>query len=197
MTRSIACLHSPVLSLTYFTFSWITTAGNFNIWCLRFRQRISALLCISCTRPWRSIAVKRVLFTYTSGYQRDVSWSLIYAFNASQGSWNGHQCSCSNSSLNQVRSDRNSFRVFLEDSSFPVIMGIKGTVFCPFVCVSPRSMADADTREGLLPLLKSIQRPTEMKKFSGLTLGVDAYVWLHRGAIACASLLAQGKPTRK
>ncbi|KAL0939573.1 exo1 protein [Colletotrichum truncatum] len=50
---------------------------------------------------------------------------------------------------------------------------------------------------GLLPLLKSIHRPTELKKFSGETLGVDAYGWLHRGAIACAVDLAQGNPTRK
>ncbi|KAL2117522.1 hypothetical protein VTJ04DRAFT_7182 [Mycothermus thermophilus] len=50
---------------------------------------------------------------------------------------------------------------------------------------------------GLLPLLKSIQRPTELKKFAGETLGVDGYGWLHRGAVACAIELAQGKPTRK
>ncbi|KAF6804462.1 exo1 protein [Colletotrichum sojae] len=50
---------------------------------------------------------------------------------------------------------------------------------------------------GLLPLLKSIQKPTELKKSAGETLGVDAYGWLHRGAIACAVELAQGKPTRK
>ncbi|CRK48246.1 hypothetical protein BN1723_007931, partial [Verticillium longisporum] len=50
---------------------------------------------------------------------------------------------------------------------------------------------------GLLPLLKSIHRPTELKKLAGETLGVDAYGWLHRGAIACALELAQGKPTRK
>ncbi|KAL2257257.1 hypothetical protein VTK26DRAFT_422 [Humicola hyalothermophila] len=50
---------------------------------------------------------------------------------------------------------------------------------------------------GLLPLLKSIQRPTELKKFAGETLGVDGYGWLHRGAVACAMELAQGKPTRK
>ncbi|KAL2752154.1 hypothetical protein ACRALDRAFT_1083703 [Sodiomyces alcalophilus JCM 7366] len=50
---------------------------------------------------------------------------------------------------------------------------------------------------GLLPLLKSIQRPTELKKLAGETLGVDAYGWLHRGAVACAMELAQGKPTRK
>lgn len=50
---------------------------------------------------------------------------------------------------------------------------------------------------GLLPLLKSIHRPTELKKFAGETLGVDAYGWLHRGAIACAVDLAKGNPTRK
>ncbi|OAA59841.1 DNA repair protein (XPGC)/ Rad [Niveomyces insectorum RCEF 264] len=50
---------------------------------------------------------------------------------------------------------------------------------------------------GLLPLLKSIQRPTELKKFAGETIAVDAYGWLHRGAISCAMELAQGKPTRK
>ena len=50
---------------------------------------------------------------------------------------------------------------------------------------------------GLLPLLKSIQRPIELKKYAGETLGVDAYGWLHRGAISCAVELAQGKPTRK
>ncbi|KAI1139253.1 putative exonuclease [Hypoxylon sp. FL0543] len=51
--------------------------------------------------------------------------------------------------------------------------------------------------QGLLPLLKSIQRPTELKKYSGETFGVDAYGWLHRGAVPCAIDLAQGKPTRK
>ncbi|OIW26453.1 hypothetical protein CONLIGDRAFT_580770, partial [Coniochaeta ligniaria NRRL 30616] len=50
---------------------------------------------------------------------------------------------------------------------------------------------------GLLPLLKSIHRHTELKKFAGETLGVDAYGWLHRGTISCAIELAQGKPTRK
>jgi len=46
-------------------------------------------------------------------------------------------------------------------------------------------------------LLKSIQRPTELKKFSGETLAVDAYGWLHRGAIGAAVELAQDKPTKK
>lgn len=50
---------------------------------------------------------------------------------------------------------------------------------------------------GLLPLLKSIQRPIELKKYAGQTIAVDAYGWLHRGAISCAVELAQGRPTRR
>ncbi|KAL1836349.1 hypothetical protein VTJ49DRAFT_5259 [Mycothermus thermophilus] len=53
------------------------------------------------------------------------------------------------------------------------------------------------SEHSLLPLLKSIHRPTELKKYAGETLGVDGYGWLHRGAVACAIELAQGKPTRK
>ncbi|KAL5323304.1 hypothetical protein ACEPPN_007838 [Leptodophora sp. 'Broadleaf-Isolate-01'] len=50
---------------------------------------------------------------------------------------------------------------------------------------------------GLLPLLKSIHKSCNLKKFEGKTLGVDAYGWLHRGTVACAMELAMGKPTRK
>ncbi|KAK9375700.1 uncharacterized protein V1513DRAFT_441688 [Lipomyces chichibuensis] len=50
---------------------------------------------------------------------------------------------------------------------------------------------------GLLPLLKSIQQPAHVKEFAGQVIAVDAYVWLHRGAIACASDLAFGNHTRK
>ncbi|KAK0384433.1 hypothetical protein NLU13_8519 [Sarocladium strictum] len=50
---------------------------------------------------------------------------------------------------------------------------------------------------GLLPLLKSIQRRSELKKYDGLTLGVDAYGWLHRAAHSCAVELGQDKPTTK
>lgn len=48
-----------------------------------------------------------------------------------------------------------------------------------------------------MPLLKSIHKPTHLRNFAGQTLGVDAYGWLHRGTVACAIELAQGKPTRK
>ncbi|KAI4175825.1 MAG: hypothetical protein LQ343_001438 [Gyalolechia ehrenbergii] len=50
---------------------------------------------------------------------------------------------------------------------------------------------------GLLPLLKSIQKPCHLKKFAGQTIGVDAYGWLHRGTVACAIDLALGTPTTK
>lgn len=51
--------------------------------------------------------------------------------------------------------------------------------------------------QGLLPLLKSIQKPCSLKKFAGQTIGVDAYGWLHRGTVACAIELATDKPTTK
>lgn len=51
--------------------------------------------------------------------------------------------------------------------------------------------------QGLLPLLKSIQKSVNLKKFEGKTIAVDAYGWLHRGTVACAMELALGKPTRK
>ncbi|CRG88181.1 exonuclease 1 [Talaromyces islandicus] len=51
--------------------------------------------------------------------------------------------------------------------------------------------------KGLHGLLKSIQKPCNLKKFDGQTLGVDAYGWLHRGTVACAMDLALNKPTAK
>lgn len=72
-------------------------------------------------------------------------------------------------------------------------MGISG-----IVALSVHSAFPLLTRSvGLLPLLKSIHRPTELKKYAGETFGIDGYGWLHRGAVACALELAQGKPTRK
>ncbi|ODH49597.1 hypothetical protein GX48_04250 [Paracoccidioides brasiliensis] len=46
---------------------------------------------------------------------------------------------------------------------------------------------------GLHGLLKSIQKPCNLRKFKGQTLGVDAYGWLHRGTVACAIDLALDK----
>ncbi|TDL16707.1 hypothetical protein BD410DRAFT_614988 [Rickenella mellea] len=51
--------------------------------------------------------------------------------------------------------------------------------------------------QGLLPLLKPIQIHRHLSDFAGQTLAVDAYVWLHRGAYACATELATGRPTTK
>ncbi|CAG5144490.1 uncharacterized protein ALTATR162_LOCUS1555 [Alternaria atra] len=50
---------------------------------------------------------------------------------------------------------------------------------------------------GLLPLLKSVQQPCDLKKYAGKTIGVDTYGWLHRGTAACAVELALEKPTTK
>ncbi|KAG9191774.1 exonuclease 1 [Alternaria panax] len=50
---------------------------------------------------------------------------------------------------------------------------------------------------GLLPLLKSVQQPCNLKKYAGKTIGVDTYGWLHRGTAACAIELALEKPTTK
>lgn len=50
---------------------------------------------------------------------------------------------------------------------------------------------------GLLPLLKSIQKPCHIQKFAGQTIGVDAYGWLHRGTTSCAVQLALGQHTTK
>ncbi|OGM39483.1 exonuclease [Aspergillus bombycis] len=51
--------------------------------------------------------------------------------------------------------------------------------------------------KGLHGLLKSIQKPCHLKKFSGQTLGIDAYGWLHRGTVACAVDLVLDRPTTK
>ncbi|KAF9988781.1 Rad2 nuclease [Mortierella antarctica] len=51
--------------------------------------------------------------------------------------------------------------------------------------------------QGLLPLLKSIEKPVHLKDYSGQTLAVDGYVWLHKGAFACAQELCLGQVTEK
>jgi len=48
---------------------------------------------------------------------------------------------------------------------------------------------------GLLPLLKSIHKHTTLKNYGGQTLGVDAFGWLHRGAVACSYQLGFDIPT--
>ncbi|KAF9081125.1 Rad2 nuclease [Mortierella sp. AD031] len=51
--------------------------------------------------------------------------------------------------------------------------------------------------QGLLPLLKSIERPVHLRDYAGKTLAVDGYVWLHKGAFSCAQELCLGQPTQK
>ena len=50
---------------------------------------------------------------------------------------------------------------------------------------------------GLLPALKPIQVTRHLSQFSGQTIAVDAYVWLHKGIYTCATELATGKLTHK
>ncbi|KAG5518137.1 hypothetical protein PMAC_003323 [Pneumocystis sp. 'macacae'] len=50
---------------------------------------------------------------------------------------------------------------------------------------------------GLLPLLKSIQVKTHIKQYSGKTIGIDAYIWLYKGAFSCAWDLALGISTER
>lgn len=49
--------------------------------------------------------------------------------------------------------------------------------------------------QGLLPQLKSIVDQVELKDYAGMTVGVDASVWLHRGVYGCATQLALGQRT--
>ncbi|KAJ3905295.1 exodeoxyribonuclease 1 [Lentinula edodes] len=51
--------------------------------------------------------------------------------------------------------------------------------------------------QGLLPALKSIQNTRHLSEFSGQTIAVDAYVWLHKGVFTCATELATGISTHK
>jgi exonuclease-1 len=71
-------------------------------------------------------------------------------------------------------------------------MGISGTVSV-FNTVEFETYAQS----GLLPLLKSIHKPGNLKKYAGQTIGVDAYGWLHRGTASCAIDLALGKPNSR
>ena len=50
---------------------------------------------------------------------------------------------------------------------------------------------------GLLPLLRPIQRRKHLSELFGLTIAVDGYVWLHRGAYTCAAEIVQKIPTRR
>ena len=50
---------------------------------------------------------------------------------------------------------------------------------------------------GLLPALKSITRRRNIREFSGETVAIDGYCWLHQAAYTCAMDLALGRGTAK
>lgn len=51
--------------------------------------------------------------------------------------------------------------------------------------------------QGLLPLLKSIMNPIDIKELEGCFVAVDTYSWLHKGALSCSTELCKGQPTSK
>lgn len=51
--------------------------------------------------------------------------------------------------------------------------------------------------QGLLPLLKSIMLPINIKDLNGCSVAVDTYSWLHKGALSCSKELCKGIPTTK
>ncbi|KAJ8082842.1 hypothetical protein PM082_008699 [Marasmius tenuissimus] len=50
---------------------------------------------------------------------------------------------------------------------------------------------------GLLSALKTISVTKHLSEFSGQTIAVDAYVWLHKAVYSCATELATGQATSK
>ncbi|CAH1402373.1 unnamed protein product [Nezara viridula] len=49
--------------------------------------------------------------------------------------------------------------------------------------------------QGLLSFLDKASRPVNISEFSGCTVAVDTYCWLHKGAFSCAEKLARGEQT--
>lgn len=47
--------------------------------------------------------------------------------------------------------------------------------------------------QGLIPLLEKSWRSVNVSEFSGCTVAIDAYCWLHRGVYTCAEKLARGE----
>ncbi|CAB3260287.1 unnamed protein product [Arctia plantaginis] len=48
---------------------------------------------------------------------------------------------------------------------------------------------------GLLPFIEKASRRTNVSEFSGCTVAIDSYCWLHKGAFACADKLVRGEDT--
>ncbi|XP_010538228.1 PREDICTED: exonuclease 1 [Tarenaya hassleriana] len=51
--------------------------------------------------------------------------------------------------------------------------------------------------QGLLPLLKSIMVPINIKELEGCSVAVDTYSWLHKGALSCSRELCKNIPTSR
>ncbi|CAG9793707.1 unnamed protein product [Diatraea saccharalis] len=65
------------------------------------------------------------------------------------------------------------FRNFIDTFFYEVIMGITG----------------------LIPFLEKASRRANVGEFSGCTVAIDSYCWLHKGAFACADKLVRGEQT--
>ncbi|XP_060864479.1 exonuclease 1 [Metopolophium dirhodum] len=50
--------------------------------------------------------------------------------------------------------------------------------------------------QGLIPLLEKSWRSVNVSEFSGCTVAIDAYCWLHRGVYTCAEKLARGEDSQ-
>ncbi|CAH2981171.1 unnamed protein product [Chilo suppressalis] len=48
---------------------------------------------------------------------------------------------------------------------------------------------------GLIPFLEKASRRANVSEFSGSTVAIDSYCWLHKGAFACADKLVRGEET--
>lgn len=48
---------------------------------------------------------------------------------------------------------------------------------------------------GLLPFLEESSRPVHISEFKNLTVAIDSYCWLHKGAFGCCEKLARGEDT--
>lgn len=80
-------------------------------------------------------------------------------------------------------------------------MGIQGLLpLLKDIQVSPTRCHDnrgGSVRSRLTPFISHRQEHTHVSQYRGQTLGIDGYVWLHRGAYACAEKLVKGEYTTK
>ncbi len=47
---------------------------------------------------------------------------------------------------------------------------------------------------GLLPFLKEATETVNLSQLQGVTVAVDTYCWIYKGAFSCAEQLALGQP---